>query len=145
VRSDAHDVLLVGIGPMAHIAVDVAERLRAQGIGATVVDPRWVKPVDPALVELAAQHRLVVSVEDNGVVGGCGSVLLQTLNEARVRTPVRIFGIPQRFLDHAKRAAILEEVGLTPQALARRVVEEVTSLDPSTGSGRRPTNLVDVE
>ena len=92
----------------------------AQGIGVTVVDPRWVKPVDPALVELAGEHRLVVSVEDNGVVGGCGSVLLQTLNEARVDTPVRLHGIPQQFLDHAKRAAILEQIGLTPQALARQ-------------------------
>ena len=93
---------------MASVSVDVADRLAAQGIGVTVVDPRWVKPVDPALVDLAREHRLVVSVEDNGIVGGCGSVLLQTLNEARVDTPVRLHGIPQQFLDHAKRAAILE-------------------------------------
>ena len=71
----------------------------------------------------------MVSVEDNGIVGGCGSVLLQTLNEARVDTPVRLHGIPQRFLDHAKRAKILEEIGLTAQALARSVVEDVTALD----------------
>jgi 1-deoxy-D-xylulose-5-phosphate synthase len=138
VREGARDVLLVAVGAMGATCVEVADRLQAQGIGVTVVDPRWVKPVDPALVGLGAQHRLVVSVEDNGVVGGCGSVLLQTLSEARVRTPVRIFGIPQQFLDHAKRAAILEEVGLTPQVLARRIVEEVTSLEPSA-------NLVDVE
>ena len=95
----------------------------------TVVDPRWVKPVDPALVELARHHRLVVSVEDNGVVGGCGSVLLATLNEARVDTPVRVHGIPQRFLDQAKRSVILERAGLSAQALARGVVEDVTALD----------------
>jgi 1-deoxy-D-xylulose-5-phosphate synthase len=122
-------VLLVGIGSMASTAVDVAERLSAQGIGVTVVDPRWVKPFDPAVVDLARGHRLVVSVEDNGIVGGCGSVLLQTLNEARVDTPVRLHGIPQRFLHHAKRAKILEEIGLTAQALARSVVEDVTALD----------------
>ena len=73
---------------MATTAVDVAERLVAQGIGVTVVDPRWVKPVDPAIVELAREHRLVVSVEDNGEVGGCGAVLLQTLNDGR-RAPRR--------------------------------------------------------
>ena len=129
VRQGAKDVLLVGIGSMASTAVDVAERLSAQGIGVTVVDPRWVKPFDPAVVDLARGHRLVVSVEDNGIVGGCGSVLLQTLNEARVDTPVRLHGIPQRFLDHAKRAKILEEIGLTAQALARSVVEDVTALD----------------
>ncbi|HEU5043556.1 MAG TPA: 1-deoxy-D-xylulose-5-phosphate synthase [Nocardioidaceae bacterium] len=138
VRNGARDVLLVGVGSMAATAADVAGRLVAQGIGVTVVDPRWVKPVDPALVDLAAAHRLVVSVEDNGVVGGCGSVLLQTLNEARVTTPVRLHGIPQRFLAHGKRASVLARIGLTPQAIARSVVEDVTNLD-------RGTSLVDVD
>jgi 1-deoxy-D-xylulose-5-phosphate synthase len=129
VRSGTKDVLIVGVGSMAATAVDVAHRLVAQGIGVTVIDPRWVKPVDPAIVGLARDHRLVVSIEDNGIVGGCGSVLLQTLNEARVDTPVRLHGIPQEFLPHAKRARILEEIGLTPQALARGIVEDVTALD----------------
>jgi len=129
VRNGADDVLIVGVGSMAATSVEVADRLVAQGIGVTVVDPRWVKPVDPALLELARRHRLVVSVEDNGVVGGCGSVLLQTLNEARIDTPVRLHGIPQEFLQHAKRGALLEHLGLTAQTLARRVVEDVTALD----------------
>ena len=129
VRSGAKDVLIVGVGSMAATSVEVAERLVAQGIGVTVVDPRWVKPVDPALVDLAREHRLVVSVEDNGIVGGCGSVLLQTLNEARVATPVRLHGIPQEFLHHAKRGVILEAIGLTAQTLARSVVEDVTALE----------------
>jgi 1-deoxy-D-xylulose-5-phosphate synthase len=129
VRKGTRDVLIVGVGAMAVTAVEVAERLVAQGIGVTVVDPRWVKPVDPALVDLAREHRLVVSVEDNGIVGGCGSVLLQTLNEARVETPVRLHGIPQEFLHHAKRGVILEGIGLTAQTLARSVVEDVTALD----------------
>src|SRR6478672_8799716 len=81
VRNGTHDVLIVSYGAMATTAVEVADRLLAQGIGATVVDPRWVMPVDPALVELAREHRLVVSIEDNGKVGGCGAMLLQTLNE----------------------------------------------------------------
>jgi 1-deoxy-D-xylulose-5-phosphate synthase len=114
---------------MAPTAVEVAGRLTAQGIGVTVVDPRWVKPVDPALVGLARDHRLVVSIEDNGVVGGCGAVLLQTFNEARVDTPVRLHGIPQRFLEHGKRARILDEVGLSAQAIARSTVEDLTNLD----------------
>jgi 1-deoxy-D-xylulose-5-phosphate synthase len=129
VRKGAKDVLLVGIGSMASTAVDVAERLTAQGIGVTVVDPRWVKPFDPAILDLAREHRLVVSVEDNGLTGGCGSVLLQMLNEAGIDTPVRLHGIPQRFLDHAKRAKILDDIGLTAQKLARSIVEDVTGLD----------------
>jgi len=99
-----------------------------------VLDPRWVKPVDPALVELAADHRLVVCIEDNGIVGGVGSVLLQTLNDAGVDTPVRLHGIPQRFLDHAKRANILESIGLTAQPIARAIVEDVTALEPRVPS-----------
>jgi 1-deoxy-D-xylulose-5-phosphate synthase len=128
-RNGKKDVLIVGVGSMATTAVDVGRRLVDQGIGVTVVDPRWVKPVDPALLELARTHRLVVSVEDNGIVGGCGAVLLQTLNAARVTTPVRLHGVPQEFLGHAKRQAILERSGLAPQSLARGIVEDITALD----------------
>jgi len=71
-------------------------------------------------------------VEDNGRIGGCGSVLLQMLNDERVKTPFRLHGIPQEFLDHAKRAKILEHVGLSARALARSIVEDVTSLDHGT-------------
>ena len=127
VRSGPRDVLIVAVGSMATTAVEVAERLQAQGIGVTVVDPRWVKPVDPAIVELAREHRLVVSIEDNGEVGGCGAVLLQTLTAAGVRTPFRLHAVPQEFLDHAKRAVILERIGLTAQAIALRIVEDVAS------------------
>ncbi len=129
VRTGAQDVLVVAVGSMCTVAVDVAERLTAQGIGVTVVDPRWVKPVDPAIVELARQHRLVVSVEDNGRVGGCGATLLQTLNDAGVTTPFRLHGIPQEFLDHAKRDVILARIGLDAQTIARGIVEDVTAHD----------------
>ena len=127
VRNGTRDVLIVAVGAMATSAVDVAERLVAQGIGVTV-DLRWVKPVDPAIVELAREHRLVVSLEDNGEIGGCGAVLLQTLNAAGVETPFRLHGIPQEFLDHAKRGVILERIGLTPQALALGIVEDMTAV-----------------
>jgi 1-deoxy-D-xylulose-5-phosphate synthase len=138
IRSGTKDVLVVAVGAMATTAVDVAGRLVAQGIGVTVVDPRWVKPVDPAIVELAREHRLVISLEDNGEVGGCGAVLLQTLNAAGVTTPFRLHGIPQEFLDHAKRAVILERIGLGAQELARDIVADISALDP----GRA---LVDVD
>ncbi|WP_345458917.1 1-deoxy-D-xylulose-5-phosphate synthase [Nocardioides marinquilinus] len=135
VRDGARDVLVVAVGAMATTAVQVAGRLRDQGIGVTVVDPRWVKPVDPAIVELARDHRLVVSLEDNGVIGGCGAVLLQTLVAAGVTTPVRIHGIPQQFHDHANRAVILERIGLGAQDLARGIVEEMsTGVDGLSGS-----------
>lgn len=142
-REGARDVLLVAVGAMASIGVDTAQRLAAQGVGVSVVDPRWVKPLDPALVELARNHRLVVTVEDNGRVGGVGSVVAQFLRDAGVDVAVRDFGIPQRFLDHAKRAAILTEVGLTGQDLAREIAGLVAALDaePSSPSDDHTTTV----
>jgi len=136
-RDGTKDVLIVGVGAMAGVGVDVAERLVAQGIGVTVVDPRWVMPVDPAIVDLAAEHGLVVTIEDNGEVGGCGAVLLQTLAAAEISTPVRIHGIPQRFLDHAKREAILERIGLTPQAIALDVITRLAAAEEADESAAR--------
>ncbi|QWF24357.1 1-deoxy-D-xylulose-5-phosphate synthase [Nocardioides sp. LMS-CY] len=143
VRNGTKDVLVVAVGSMATVAVGVADRLIAQGIGVTVVDPRWVKPVDPAIIELAREHRLVVSIEDNGETGGCGAVLLQTLNAAGVHTPFRLHGIPQEFLSHAKRAAILERIGLTPQAIALSIVEEMGIVEDMTSlsDGRSPLDV----
>jgi 1-deoxy-D-xylulose-5-phosphate synthase len=131
-RTGTHDVLVVGIGSMASVGVDVGHRLAAQGIGVTVVDPRWVKPVDPALVTLARDHRLVVSIEDNGRVGGAGTALLQRLTDEGVTTPFSLHGIPQEFLDHAERGAILERIGLTAQTIARGVVERLAADVPDS-------------
>ena len=123
VRDGGSDVLVVGVGAMVRTCVDVCEKVRAEGYGVTLVDPRWVKPVDEALVDLAAQHTLVVTVEDNLRNGGFGASLLQRLAEAHVRTPVRVHAIPQRFLDHDTRDAILAEVGLTADVIAQDTVD----------------------
>ncbi|HEX2361697.1 MAG TPA: 1-deoxy-D-xylulose-5-phosphate synthase [Jiangellaceae bacterium] len=128
-RSGPRDVLVVSVGAMAAVGLDVADRLAAQGVGVTVVDPRWVKPVDAALVAMALRYRLVVTVEDNGRVGGVGTAISQALRDAGVSVPVRDFGIPQRFLPHAKRPALLADVGLTGQDLAREIAGLVAALD----------------
>ncbi len=125
------EVLLVSVGAMAPTCLQVAERVASQGIGITVVDPRWVKPLDAALVDLARNHDLVVSVEDNGRVGGVGAALAQLLRDADVDVPLRDFGIAQRFLDHGKRDEVLAEVGLSAQELARKVVEAVAKRQPA--------------
>lgn len=124
-RHGAEDVLLVGIGPMVHLAVDVAERLRAQGIGATVIDPRWVVPVQPSVVSLAAQHRLVITIEDGIRVGGIGTRIRQVLREAGVDTAVDELGLPDAFIDHASREQILEDAGLTAGKIAYDVLAQV--------------------
>ncbi|OOB90118.1 1-deoxy-D-xylulose-5-phosphate synthase [Rathayibacter sp. VKM Ac-2630] len=124
-RAERQDVLIVTVGPMATMGLDVARRLAAQGIGATVVDPRWVVPVPASIIELARDHRLVISIEDGVRVGGIGTRIRQDLREAGVDTAVTELGLPDQFLDHAKREEILEDVGLTPQHIARDVVAQV--------------------
>lgn len=119
------DVLIIAVGPMAPIALDVADRLAQQGIGATVVDPRWVVPVAGSLVELSAAHRLVITIEDGIRVGGIGTRIRQTLREAGVDTAVDELGVPDEFIDHATREEILEDAGLTAQQIARDVVAQV--------------------
>ncbi|MFE3221050.1 1-deoxy-D-xylulose-5-phosphate synthase [Streptomyces antimycoticus] len=136
------DVLLVAAGVMAAVALRAAELLAERGIGCTVVDPRWVKPVDPELPGLAARHRLVAVVEDNVRTGGVGAAVAQTLGDAEVDLPVRTFGIPEAFLPHAKRGEVLADIGLTPAEIAGRIGAALTRIAvrperASTAAGAR--------
>jgi 1-deoxy-D-xylulose-5-phosphate synthase len=125
-REAAHrDVLIVTVGPMAKLGLQVAERLAAQGIGATVVDPRWVIPVAGSIIDLARDYRLVVTIEDGIRVGGIGTRIRQELRAAGVDTAVDELGLPDEFLDHGDRAEILAEVGLSDQRIARDIVSQV--------------------
>jgi 1-deoxy-D-xylulose-5-phosphate synthase len=107
------------------MCIDVSERLRAQGIGVLTIDPRWAKPVHPAIVEQAARSRLVVVVEDGVVTGGVGSAIAEAMREAGITVPMRTIGVPDRFLDHGKRAEVLAECGLTAQDISRGIVETI--------------------
>ncbi|WP_030177846.1 1-deoxy-D-xylulose-5-phosphate synthase [Streptomyces sp. NRRL S-813] len=127
--TDTPDVLLVSVGALAPMCLEIAVLLDKQGISTTVVDPRWVKPVDEAMAPLAERHRVVVTVEDNSRVGGVGSTIAQALRDAGVDVPLRDFGIPPRFLDHASRAEVMAEVGLTAPDIARQVTGLVSRLD----------------
>jgi 1-deoxy-D-xylulose-5-phosphate synthase len=124
------DVLLLGAGPMAGVCAEAADRLADHGIGVTVVDPRWVKPLDTALLGAARQHGLVVTVEDNGRVGGFGDAVARLLRDSDIDTPVRTFGLEQQFLEHGERAQVLEAHGLTSQHLARQITEIVAQRAP---------------
>ena len=124
------DVLLLGAGPMAAVCTAAAALIADQGIGVTVVDPRWVIPADEAIAGPAAAHRLVVTVEDACVAGGFGDGVARMLREQQVDTPVRSFGLPREFLPHGDRGQILELCGLTPQHLAREITAAVARRTP---------------
>ncbi len=125
-RDDDADVLIVSAGAVAPLALEVADRVAAQGVGVTVVDPRWVLPVDGALPALAAAHALVVTLEDNGRAGGIGDAIARELRARSITTPVQNVALPQQFLPTARRDALLRELGLSAQEIARVAVESVS-------------------
>ncbi len=125
-REASHkDVLIVSVGALATLSLQVAERLAAQGIGASVVDPRWVVPIPPSILALGGDHRLVVCIEDGVRVGGIGTRLRQDLRDAGIDTAVTELGLPDDFLPHGSRAEILELAGLTAKKISRDIVDHV--------------------
>jgi 1-deoxy-D-xylulose-5-phosphate synthase len=117
------DVLLVSVGAMATDATAAAQRVSRAGYRVRVVDLCWVTPLPTALVDIAAQAKVVVTVEDGVVVNGVGSRVSQRLREAGSVVATRELGIPLEFLEHGKVADVRANVGLTPQGISRRVVE----------------------
>jgi 1-deoxy-D-xylulose-5-phosphate synthase len=110
---------------MASVGLQVADLLAAQGIGSTVIDPRWVIPVAKSVIEMSSEHRLVVTIEDGIKVGGIGTRMRQDMRAAQVDTALNEIGLPDEFLEHASRAQIMERVGLNAQAIARDIVAQV--------------------
>ncbi|GAA3047622.1 1-deoxy-D-xylulose-5-phosphate synthase [Gordonia defluvii] len=128
------DVLLVGIGAFAATACDTAAILARHGIEVTVVDPRWVLPVPGSIIEMSADHRLVVTLEDGLVDGGVGSEIIGAMAAAGVTVPVMQRGIPREFVAAASRGEILASLGLTAQELSRTITESVSQrLDSPIG------------
>ncbi|MGO4193336.1 1-deoxy-D-xylulose-5-phosphate synthase [Arthrobacter sp. YAF17] len=123
--SSDNDVLIVSVGAMSELALDVSNRLGAQGISSTVVDPRWVLPVPRSVVALASHHRLVICIEDGVRAGGVGSRIRQEMRAAGVDTALNEVGLPVEFLDHGSRSQVLERVGLTAQQITHDVVAQV--------------------
>ena len=135
-KKGEEDILLISIGAMANLAMDVAERLSAQGMGVTVVDPRWIKPLPNYLATLAAKHRLIAVVEDNSKSGGVAASISQFLRDKNIYTPQRDFGIPEKFLNHATRAQVMAEIGLTSQDISREIIEALARLDNARSESR---------
>jgi 1-deoxy-D-xylulose-5-phosphate synthase len=130
-ESGPSDVLIVSVGALAGVALEAADLLAAQGLGVTVVDPLWMKPINEGLPVMAESFGLVVTIEDGLRCGGFGTSLAQLLDESDVAVPVLNFGVPRRFLDHGKRVEVLQECGLTPSAISRSVLDRMSRLAPA--------------
>jgi 1-deoxy-D-xylulose-5-phosphate synthase len=115
------DAAIFAVGRMVEVAKEAAERLETMGVSCTVVNSRWVKPVDPRIVDWARAHEVVVTVEDNVGAGGFGGAVLEALAPHGLAGRVRTVSLPDQFLPHGKAADILKEHGLDAAGVARSV------------------------
>jgi 1-deoxy-D-xylulose-5-phosphate synthase len=122
-RGESADILIVSVGAMASLAVEAAAQAYREGVGVTVIDPRWVKPLAPAILTMAQRYAHVVVIEDGIRRGGIASALAESMRDAGIDVPVHSIGIPLTFIEHSKRAEILQDLGITGQKIARSLVE----------------------
>ncbi len=139
-RGESADVLLVSVGAMAQVAVEAAGQAYREGVGVTVIDPRWVKPLPSALVTMAQRYKSVVVIEDGIKHGGIGSTISENFRDAGLNIPIHSIGVPLQFFEHGKRNQILEEIGITAQTITRSLVEWNSSLveDEENSSKAKP-------
>ena len=138
---DGRDVAILAVGAMVLAAERAADDLAADGIAATVVNARFVKPLDERLfLELARTHGALVTVEESATAGGFGAGVLELLANHDLTIPARVLGVPDRIFEQASQGRLREKAGLTIDgivAAARAVVRSpLTPLPPSPRSGR---------
>ena len=122
-RGESADVLLISIGSMAAIAVEAASQAYREGVGVTVIDPRWVKPLPASLISMVDRYKSVVVLEDGIKHGGISSAISEQCREAGLNIAIHSIGVPLEFIEHSKRSEILEDLGITAQKISRDIVE----------------------
>ena len=122
-RGESADVLLISVGAMATMSVEAASQAYREGVGVTVIDPRWVKPLPQSLIAMADRYKCVVVVEDGIAHGGIASALSEMFRKAGLDTPIHSIGVPLAFIEHSKRSEILSDLGITAQNISREIVE----------------------
>ena len=127
-RGESADVLLVSVGALAHVAVEAASQAYREGVGVTVIDPRWVKPLPVSLITMAQRYKSVVVLEDGIRHGGIASTISEMFRDAGLMVPIHSIGVPLEFIEHSKRSEVLNDLGITAQNITRSVVEWSSSL-----------------
>ena len=122
-RGESADVLLISVGAMATMSVEAASQAYREGVGVTVIDPRWVKPLPQSLITMADRYKSVVVVEDGIAHGGIASALSEMFRSAGLDIPIHSIGVPLAFIEHSKRSEILGDLGITAQNISREIVE----------------------
>jgi len=143
-RGESSDVLLISVGALASLAVEAAAHAKHEGVGVTVVDPRWVKPLPTSLIKMVEDYKSVVVLEDGIRHAGIASTLSEMLREAGLATPIHSIGVPLAFIEHAKRSEILQDLGITAQGITRSIVEwnssfmEAMQFPSDENAGQKP-------
>jgi len=143
-RGESADVLLISIGSMAAIAVEAASQAYREGVGVTVIDPRWVKPLPASLISMVDRYKSVVVLEDGIKHGGISSAISEQCREAGLNIAIHSIGVPLEFIEHSKRSEILEDLGITAQKISRDIVEwnstvEEMQFPERENADRKPT------
>lgn len=148
-RGESPDILMIAVGAMAQLAVDAAAQAYREGVGVTVIDPRWVRPLPiSTLARMSDRYSRIVVIEDGIKSGGISSALSDAFRELGIAIPIHPIGIPVDFFEHAKRNQILEDLGITVQSVARQLVswfssgakQEGTQLHVDESASRKPTH-----
>ena len=121
-RGESADILFVSVGALAQIAVEAAAQAYREGVGVTVIDPRWVKPLPQSLITMAGRYKSVVVLEDGIEHAGIASTISELFREHEMDIPVHSIGVPLKFFEHAKRNDILSEIGISVQSITRSLV-----------------------
>ena len=120
------DLAIVALGSMVYPALEAAALLETEGISPTVVNARFIKPLDLELYgSLVREHSAVLTVEEGALLGGFGSSLAVELEKVRNGLRMQALGIPDRFFEHGKREILLKEAGLTADSIVRAAQELV--------------------
>jgi 1-deoxy-D-xylulose-5-phosphate synthase len=139
-RGDSEDILLISVGAFARVAIEAAARAHHEGVGVTVVDPRWVNPLPDQLISMAEKFRSVIVLEDGICHGGIGSTFSEMVRAKNLDMKIKSMGVPLEFLDHAKRDEILFDLNLTIQSLAREMIMQATPLADISESNYRESD-----
>jgi 1-deoxy-D-xylulose-5-phosphate synthase len=137
-RGESADVLLVSVGAMAKICVEAASQAYREGVGVTVIDPRWVKPLPQSLLTMAQRYKSVVVVEDGIRHGGIASTISEMFRDAELDVPIHSIGVPLEFIEHSKRGEIMTDLGITAQNITHQLVSWSSSLKTDLNSELMP-------
>ncbi|MCL2503534.1 MAG: 1-deoxy-D-xylulose-5-phosphate synthase [Coriobacteriia bacterium] len=129
VRRRGKDIALIGVGRMTVIAEAAAELLAAEGLDASIINARWVKPLDTKMIlQAAGSHRLLATIEENVGAGGFGAAVAEVMADAPERPPLLRFAVPDCFVSHGATDILMKEIGITPENVCSAVLGRMQQL-----------------